>query len=143
MPGRDELILSDPQVVPTDEYIYSILGEKKSLWQDIIRFVNDSYKDITGSWNYYNDGKQWLFKLCQKKKTVFWAGMLNETFRVSFYFGDKAEVFLEKSDIPQKIKDDFKNVKRTGKLRAISVKVFSEDDIEIIKSLVDIKIKLK
>jgi len=65
-------------------------------------------KNISGNWNYYNDGKQWLFKLVQKKKTVFWAGILSDTFRVTFYFGDKAESLIEASELPSNIKNNFK-----------------------------------
>jgi hypothetical protein len=27
----------------------------------------------------------------QKKKTIFWVGVLKDTFRITFYFGNKAE----------------------------------------------------
>jgi hypothetical protein len=143
MAEKEELILPDRQVIPTDEYIYSILGEKKILWQNIISYSTDNFKDISGVWNYYNDGKQWLFKLSQKKKTVFWGAMLNDTFRITFYFGDKVEPLLEGSDLPLKIMEDFKTSKRYGKIRPISLKIFSQSDVESVKKLIDIKIKLK
>jgi hypothetical protein len=143
MAEKEELILSDREVVPTDEYLFSILGDKKMLWQDIISYSKDNFKDISGVWNYYNDGKQWLYKLSQKKKTIFWGGMLKDTFRITFYFSDKVEPLLEVSDLPSKIKEDFKTSKYYGKIRAISQKVFSAADVEVIKKLISIKIKLK
>jgi len=143
MAEKEEMILSDRTVMPTDDYIFSILGEKKILWQDIISYATDNFKDISGVWNYYNDGKQWLFKLTQKKKTIFWGAMLKDTFRITFYFGDKVEPLLENSDLPLKIKDDFKTSKRYGKIRPVSLKIFSEPDAESVKKLIAIKIKLK
>jgi hypothetical protein len=143
MGEKEEMILSDRQVIPTDEYIISILGEKKILWQNIISYAKDNFKDISYVWNYYNDGKQWLFKLSQKKKTIFWGALYKDTFRITFYFGDKVEPLLENSDLPLKIKEDFKTSKRYGLIRPISTKIFSESDVESVKKLIAIKIKLK
>ena len=143
MAEKENLVLSDKQIIPTDDYIFSIIGEKKILWQAIMNYVSENYKDISGSWNYYNDGKQWLFKLVQKKKTIFWAGVLKDTFRVSFYFGDKAEPLVDASDLPRNIKDDFKNGKHYGKIRAVSIKISDLTDVESVKKLIQIKIKAK
>jgi hypothetical protein len=143
MSDEIKLVLSDKQIVPSDDLIYSLIGEKQFLWKTIVKHTTDSYKDVFGSWNYYNDGKQWLFKLVQKKKTIFWAGVLADCFRISFYFGDKAEPFIEGSRLPQKIKDDFKTSKRYGALRAISVRLIDESDIEVVKELVSVKLKIK
>jgi len=141
MSEKEIYILSDKQIKPTDDYIFSLLGDKKILWQNIMKYA--SGKDINGSWNYYNDGKQWLYKVIQKKKTIFWAALLKDTFRVSFYFGDKAEPLIDASDLNQSIKDDFKGGKRYGKIRAISIKMKDSSDIETVKKLIDIKTRLK
>ena len=143
MAEKEELILSDRDVVPTDEYILALLKEKSVLWQEIMSYATDNYKDISGAWNYYNDGKQWLFKLSQKKKTILWAAMYKDTFRITFYFGDKVEPLLENSDLPLKIKEDFKVSKRYGSIRSVSQKIFSASDVENVKKLIAIKIKLK
>jgi hypothetical protein len=141
MSEKEIYVLSDKQAIPTDDLIFSIMGDKKILWQTIIKYA--SGKDIYGSWNYYNDGKQWLYKVVQKKKTIFWAALLKDTFRVSFYFGDKAEPLIDASDLDQSIKDDFKGGKRYGKIRAISIKMKDSSDIETVKKLIDIKTRLK
>lgn len=143
MSDTEKLVLSDPDIVPDDKLIFSIIGNKKSFWIAIMDHVNDNYKDISSGWRYYNDGKQWLFKLTQKKKTIFWAAILEDTFRVTFYFGDKAESLIDNSDLPQKIKDDFKGSKRYGSIRVISMKMSDLTDIENAKKLISIKTKLK
>ena len=105
-------------------------------------YAAENYND-TGSWNYYNDGKQWLFKLVNKKKTVFWAGILSGTFRITFYFGDKVEPLLAASDIPEKIKDEFKTAKRYGAVRAISLVINDKTDVGNVMKLIAIKHKMK
>jgi hypothetical protein len=139
----EALVLSDKQVIPTDDYIFSILGEKKIYWQRIMKDAFENYKDISGNWNYYNDGKQWLFKLVQKKKTIFWAGILKESFRITFYFGDKAESLIDASELPQSIKDGFKTSKRYGAIRAVSIKVLDQPDVDNVLQLIVIKQKIK
>ena len=143
MTEKENLMLPDKQIIPTDDYIFSIIGEKKVLWQAIMNYVSENYKDMSGSWNYYNDGKQWLFKMVQKKKTIFWAAVLKDTFRVTFYFGDKAEPLIDAGELPKTIKDDFKNGKRYGKIRAASLKMSDLSDVESVKKLIQIKLKIK
>ena len=143
MPEKDVHILSDKEIIPTDDYIFSYLGNKKELWKNIITYTTENYKDTSGTWNYYNDGKQWLFKMVQKKKTIFWAGILQDTFRITFYFGDKAESVIETSDLPSAIKDGFKTAKKYGAIRAVSVKVFEQSDAENVFKLIAIKQKIK
>jgi hypothetical protein len=143
MSEKDILVLSDNQIIPTDDYIFSIIGERKTIWQNLMNYLYENHKGISGSWNYYNDGKQWLFKLVWKKKTIFWTGILKDTFRVSFYFSDKAEPLIDASHLPQTIKDDFKTCKRYGKLRSVSLKMFDISDVESVKKLVEIKMKLR
>ena len=142
MPEKEILVLSDKNVVPDEKLVFSIIGEKKKLWQSIIRYATENFKDASGSWNYYNDGKQWLYKFTVKKKTLFWAAILEGTFRITFYFGDKAEPIILGSDLPEKVKEGFKNGPRYGKIRAISNRIEYFPDIETIYKIMEIKSKL-
>ena len=60
--------LTDKNIVPTEELIFSLIGFNAVFWQRIMKYASDNFYEISGGWNYYNDGKQWLFKLVQKKK---------------------------------------------------------------------------
>jgi hypothetical protein len=143
MAEKENFVLSDKQIIPTDDYLFSLLGEKRLLWQRIIKYASENYSDVSGSWNYYNDGKQWLFKLVRKKKTIYWGGILKDTFIITFYFGDKAEPIIETSDLPQVIKDGFKTGKRYGAIRGVSIKVFNDSDVDNVLKLILIKNKIK
>jgi hypothetical protein len=143
MEESEKPILVDKSVYPSEEILFSIFGDKKVVWQRIMSYVKDNYSNITEEWRYYNDGKQWLFKKQQKKKTIFWLSVLKDTFRITFYFGDKAESLIEESRLPQKVKDSFREGKRFGSLRPISTVITGVSDIETITELIDIKVKLK
>lgn len=143
MSEKETILLTDKEIYPTDEYIFSIIGDKKIFWQTIMNHMINNYKDSIGKWNFYNDGKRWLFKMVQKKKTIFWAGILTDTFRITFYFGDKAESIIEESDLPQTIKDEFRTAKRYGLIRPVSFKIMNKTDVENVLKLIAIKHKIK
>jgi hypothetical protein len=143
MAENEKLVLSDKSIVPTDEFIFSILGERKIYWERIMSYASENYPDAAGSWNYYNDGKQWLFKFVRKKKTIFWSSLLKDAFRVTFYFGNKAESIIENSDLPQSIKEEFKTAKRYGLIRPVSFVIRDKTDVDNVLKMIDIKTKLK
>jgi len=143
MAEKENLMFSDKQINPTDDLIFSIIGDKSDLWKRIMMHMQDNFKDSSGEWNYYNDGKRWLFKMIWKKKTVFWIGILNDTFRVTFWFPDRAEVFIDASNLPEAIKDEFKNAKKYGLTRAVSIIMLGTTDVENVIKLIGIKVKLK
>ena len=139
----EPIVLTDPNVQPTDELIFSIIGENSVYWQKLIDYLYDHHSDISEQWRFYNDGKSWLYRTLRKKKTVFWGGILKDTFRISFSFGDKAEPVIEASELPDTIKEEFRNAKRYAYSRGISIEVRSPEDLQHVISLVELKIKIK
>jgi hypothetical protein len=143
MPEKEKLILSDPNVKPDEKLIFSKIGSKKKLWQALMSFMSENYMGSEGSWNYYNDGKRWLFKMVLKKKTIFWATVIEDAFRITFYFGGKAEPVIVASDLPDNVKQQYLTGPRYGKIRAISILVNDLSDVSVIKKLIPVKVKLK
>jgi hypothetical protein len=143
MSEKENILFSDKNIKPTDELIFSIIGDKKILWQSIMNHMANNYKDSLGQWNFYNDGKRWLFKMIQKKKTLFWAGILTDTFRITFYLGNKAESIIENSDLPQSIKEEFRTAKRYGLIRPVSFIVYDNTDVDNVLKMIAIKNKIK
>ncbi len=41
---------------------------------------------LVPQWRYYNDGRAWLCKVSDGRKTIFWFSVWEGFFRVSFYF---------------------------------------------------------
>jgi len=141
MSGITNAQFTDPSVMPDDEIIASIIGRKIDLWNSVLRHAEENYNEVSGSWNYYKDGKQWLFKFVQKKKTLFWAAVFEKTFRITFYFGDKAESLVLDSDLPEAMKDGFRNAKRFGSIRPVSVLLAEQKDVDNVIKLISLKIK--
>jgi hypothetical protein len=135
----EPLVLTDKSVIPDDKLIFSIIGNNQEYWKSLMSGIQEKFPDAAGEWNYYNDGKNWLFKMIRKKKTLFWIGIQHDTFRVTFYFGDKAEPILEKSTLPPSMISDFKTGRRYGKIRAITVKMLTSMDVDTVLMLAEIK----
>lgn len=138
----EAVILPDKNVFPTDELIFSLIGKKKALWQEILKHISENYEGSVGEWNYYNDGKSWLFKMVMKKKTLFWIGLTEKTFRVTFWFSDKAENLINTSNLQEKIKSEFSTSKKYGAVRAISIIMNEESDVDKVITLTAIKKKV-
>jgi hypothetical protein len=143
MSEKENLLLSDKQIYPTDELIFSIIGNKKIFWQTIMNHMSNNFRDSLGQWNFYNDGKRWLFKMVYKKKTIFWAGIITDTFRITFYLGNKAEAIIENSDLPQGIKEEFKTAKKYGLIRPVTFIVNDQTAVDNVLKMISIKSKIK
>lgn len=140
----EKLVLTDPNVVPDEELVFSIIGENSVFWKRIMNYLYDmdEKNEISEVWKYYNDGKSWLFRTLKKKKTIFWLGILKDTFRVSFLFSDQAEKLIRNSDLPQLLKDDFQFAKKSRMGRGITITLNSPFDSDNIIKLIDIKLKI-
>jgi hypothetical protein len=136
-------ILNDKNQFPTEEIIFSHLGKCTNLWIDLFSYIHQTYPDFAEEWRYYLDGKSWLLKVTRKKKTICWISILKNAFRMTCYFGDKAEKTIIESKLSDEYKKKFKEGKKYGKIRGLTI-VFSEKaDLEAAKIMLTIKEKLK
>ena len=94
-------------------------------------------------WNYYNDGKNWLCKIVNKKKTVCWLSIWDIGFRTTFYFTEKTINGICELDIDQKIKDMTTQIRNVGKLLPMIFTIDSEEKIRDVLKIVEYKMKLK
>ena len=143
MSDLENILLTDKDVYPSDDVIFSIIGDKKAYWQRIISYMSANYKDSSGEWRFYNDGKRWLFKMVHKKKTVFWSSLITGTFRITFYLGNKAESIIENSDLSQNVKEEFKNAKKYGLIRPVSFIIKDGEDVDNVLKMIDLKTRIK
>ncbi|MFA6978991.1 MAG: DUF3788 family protein [Ignavibacteriaceae bacterium] len=136
-------ILTNKNEFPTEEIIFSHIGKSKALWQSVFEFIHANHPDLTEEWRYYNDGKSWLLKVVKKTKTVYWISLLKNSFRMTFYFTDKAEQLILDSSISDELKEQFKNGKHYNKIRGLTINFKYKKDVEYAKVLVALKLSLK
>ena len=139
----EEKVLTDKNQFPTEEVIFSHIGKSKIYWESIFQHIHTNHPDFSEEWKYYNDGKSWLLKVTRKKKTIFWLSIYKDLFRITFYFGDKAEPAIIESSISDKLKEEFKNGKRYNKIRGLTLIINNNKVLEYVKSLITIKLSTK
>ncbi len=139
----EPIVLTDKNQFPTDEVVFSHIGKSKTLWISLLEHIKANYPDISWEWRYYNDGKSWLLKVTSKSKTIFWLSVIKGAFRTTFYFGDKAEKAILNSTISDELKKQFKEGKRYGKIRGITITYKNKKDVENAKKLIEVKRSIK
>ena len=137
----DQIVLSDKDQFPTEEIIFSHIGKTKKQWASIFNYIHTEYPKFSELWNYYNDGKSWLLKVTNKSKTIFWLSIIPKSFTITFYFGDKAEQSILESQISEKLKNQFIEGKRFGKIRGLTLLMNEKQNVEFVKELIIIKLK--
>lgn len=135
--------LNNKDEYPDDKVLNRYLGKVKDVWDSFINFIDESYPSFSGQWRYYNDGKNWLYKLTKKKKTISWISVYHNKFKTTFYFPDRAEELIKASKLNKKYIDRFVNGKRYGKTRGITIEIIKPTDLNATKTLIEIKEQLK
>ncbi len=139
----DTIALKDKSVQPDEELVFSLIGKDSQYWKEIGSWLELTFPGISRNWNFYRDGNCWLLKSELKKKTLFWTAVYSDRFNVSFWFSEKAEPLILGSDLPESIKESYRNAKRYKIGRGISIPVKSPEDVESIKKLILLKSRLK
>lgn len=136
-------VLRDQSVFPTEEIIFSQIGKSGVLWNALFEYIHKTYPDLEEQWRYYKDGKSWLLKVIRKTKTIFWLSVIEGTFRVTFYFTDRAEEAILESSISEELKKMFTEGKHYNKIRGITIVFKHKKDVEDAKALIQIKLNVK
>jgi hypothetical protein len=139
----EKLILTDPNQFPTEEVIFSHIGESQKLWLSFFDDIHQNHPDFTEEWRYYKDGYNWLLKVQRKAKTVFWLSVIKDAFQITFYFTDRAEPAIISSAISDALKEQFVAGKHYGKIRGLTILFKDENDLADAKAVIAIKLMIK
>lgn len=134
-------VLTDKDLFPTEEIIFSHIGNTKKYWQELFNQLHSKYPEFTEQWRFYKDGNSWLLKITKKSKTILWVSVFKDHFKTAFYFGEKAEQKILSENISDQLKEQFKNGKKFGKIKEIIVTPSSDEDIANVFSLIELKLK--
>lgn len=129
--------------MPSDEIVFSFIGKYKPLWISLFQYIQEQHPEIAKEWRYYNDGKCWLLKVTKKAKTIFWLSVIEKTFRITFYFNDKAQKAIDNSTLPEELKEQFKSGKKYNKIRGLTIIFKNKKDCASAEELIRIKVSMK
>lgn len=139
-----QMQLRDPEIFPSEMVLKSALGEP------VYSVLASFFETITGKeygmeieWRYYNDGKAWLGKVVQKKKTILWLSIWDRLFKTSFYFTEKHMEAIAALDISEQKKKKFAGMKSIGKLIPMTFEISEKEQLEELLTVVRFKKSLK
>lgn len=135
-------LLSNPDQLPSNKLFEKILS--KQLLQTYLQIENIvSALGLNAEWRYYNDGKAWLCKITDKKKTIAWLSLWKDCIKTSFYFTEKTREGVMLLDISNDIKTSFAEAKTIGKLIPLILILEQPNQADDFKKIAVYKMTLK
>jgi hypothetical protein len=132
-------ILRDPSVYPDDAVLTVCLGASMPVYNAVLDFCRSHQPAFEATWNYYNDGKSWLFQATSKKKTLFWLSAGHGLFRTTFYLGSNADQAVESAGLPEELVAQF-HATAGKKFRGLTLELRAIKDLEIFAKLLALKV---
>ena len=126
---------------PNEVRIKEILKDKYLVLEDIRKFIRDNIGVTIEEWKYYGVKNGWVLKTFLKKRNLFFIGIYDICFRISFVFGDKAVQSVLESDISEELKKTLSEARKYAEGRGLSIEVFDSKNLEDIQKLIKIKVE--
>jgi hypothetical protein len=134
-------IFLDKDTKPGEAELSEKLGKTYDLWNRIKAGAEAEFGGLTEEWKFYSKSSGWTMKLMLKKRNLLFFNPREGSFFITFVFGEKAVNEIEKSNLPQKIKDDLSKAQKYAEGRGLNIEISRPKDAEIIGELIKIKIK--
>jgi hypothetical protein len=139
----EERILRNPEIFPTPEHLQDVLGNVYCVWEALVTQVTQGELSLMLEWNYYKDSKEWLCKVCHKKKTVFWLSVWAGVFKTTFFFTEKHLESIAALDISEQIKEDFCHTKPIGRLLPMLISINKQEQLADVLKVIKFKKEAK
>ncbi len=133
--------LFDKATEPEEKKVVELLADKAGLWAEFKAFLKNNIGQVKEEWKFYYQKSGWTMKVLLGKRNLFFMKPEESAFMVAFVFGDKAVAEVGKSKLPENIKTELSEAKKYMEGRGLRVHVKTKDDLEIVKNLVEIKVK--
>jgi hypothetical protein len=137
----ESIVLKDPAIYPDKSVLQKALAGSYPAFEELIKIITEKEYGLIPEWRYYNDGKAWLCKVVQKKKTIFWLSVWEGYFRAAFYFTEKSGAAISSLDIDPDIKKSFSSAKPIGRLIPLAFTIRETNHLKDLLKVVTYKMK--
>jgi len=131
----------DKSTKPSTENVDSLLATSAKLWYNFLEFIGTEAGETLTHWKFYTKKSGWTMKLMFKKRNLFFFKPQENSWAITFIFGDRAVNAILESDFPGSLKDELRNARKYMEGRGIRRVISSQEDLEIAKKLLKIKLK--
>ncbi len=133
--------LLDKTKEPGEFQVAEMLAGSAEHWNGIKIFLIENIGQVNQEWKFYGAKSGWTMKVLLGKRNLFFMKPEKSAFMVVFIFGDRAVAEVVKSNLPENIKTELLEAKKYMEGRGLRLYVKTNDDLEIVKKLVEIKVK--
>ena len=126
---------------PTERELLSVLGEGRSLWQDLVAGLQRDLKLDGEEWNCYSVKAGWSLRLQKRKRNIVYLGPRAGYFLASFILGEKAVTAVRKSKVPARFLKMIDEAKHYPEGAAVRIEVRGAADVGVVKRLAKIKVE--
>ncbi|KAB3535735.1 DUF3788 family protein [Alkaliphilus pronyensis] len=130
-------LFCNPDIYPNEDVLKHALCKNYENYQTMLKIFD--YHGLDCEWRYYNDGKAWLCKVVQNKRTIVWVSIWTDYIKTGFYFSPKHIYKVRELDISDVIKGQAPTEDKIKKFNEI---VFEINDMSLLADLEKV-IKLK
>jgi len=139
-----QMLLRDSDIFPSNEVLKNTLGDTiYNVLESFLDTITDEEYGLVPEWRFYNDGKAWLCKIVNKKKTIVWLSVWEGFFKLGFYFTEKHMEDIAVLNISETIKENFSEAKPSGRLIPMIIDVTNNGQLEDILTIIRFKKSLK
>jgi hypothetical protein len=139
----DDYIFLNRNKLPGKNELKELAPVSSRFLDEIRNHLSDSGLSITEEWKYYTKNTGWTKKFLIGKRNLLFFTPIRSGAIISFVFGDKAVDEVNKSSLPDRIKEELNSAKKYAEGRGVRIKGKSNKDLKNVLGLLDIKIRIK
>jgi hypothetical protein len=133
-------IFTDKTAKPMVGELLKSLGTKRELWNDLVKFISDTY-GVQGEFKYY--GKKYGWTLCFAKSGRALISLYpgRKGFTAQVVIGPKIDTKVKGLELRKNVKMVYKSARMRHDGRWLFIKVKTQKDVRDIQQLLTLKIK--
>lgn len=136
-----EKVFTAKEEMPTDKMVSEKLSAVYSQLESIRTHLLETLGETREEWKYYGKKLGWTLKTFYKKRNLFFIGIYEGYFQITFIFGEKAFKVIMDSEVSAELKSELKAARKYAEGRGLTMKVAGPAYLEDIKKLIKIKIE--
>lgn len=129
----------DKNIIPNVENVPVILKDCFSVWQELIKYLEDSYGELTFEWKFYGKSSGWSYRISSKKRNLVFLLPNEDYFLVNINMGVKVATKVLEANIDEEIKTMLANAKVYQEGTGVLLKITKVEDLNNIKTILQIR----
>lgn len=136
-----EKAFHEKNVKPDEVLIREKLNQAYPALQELREVVKSVVGETVEEWKFYGPKNGWILKTFLKKRNLYFIGIYEGFFQITFVFGDRAVSKILESDIRESLKKELSEARKYAEGRGLSITIKDNSYIEDICKLVQFKIE--